>query len=520
MRSINVTILILLLFCGQTLSQNTICYFTIGFQNQDAISSVVPLSNSTFLATALNDTLKQTIGGGGTFQQMLVYKLNNQCDTLWSKAFTPIGLGGISNLKKLSDNRFLVSGAKVNSALFPFSGFRRTSPFVMLFDSNAVPIANYTYSLIIGAVTRSLQLPNGDILISGTESPTTTSLDDRVFLALLDSSLNPKWYKQMLPQSLTYQSGIKELLVMNDGCGLLLFTESLSIPNAYRPRIVKFDLSTGDTIQSALFQPNGVANGFEFMSISLINNELIACGYFVNQIFTTYSNYQGVVVRLDPLLNEKNRQLLPGKTIYDLLVLENKKLAAFAYQEFGISFPNRLYVLDSNLSLIDSSFQLQPSNKAILPYSIISFQSGQWICAGAVATSATTFDQSDMYFSVVNHSYGAPYVHDYCGLNWPDSIRKKPTSAFTAVATADSVFFTNTSVSGLQCQPDLKSTEWFIDNYQLLSDDQDLRVPKAPTLDTLRVRLVVSNYFGCKDTLNAKVVNTTGQVLGTDALAV
>jgi hypothetical protein len=111
-------------------------------------------------------------------------------------------------------------------------------------------------------------------------------------------------------------------------------------------------------------------------------------------------------------------------------------------------------------------------------------------------------------------------VHDYCGLNWPDSIRKKPSAAFTAVATADSIFFTNTSVSGLQCQPDLKSTEWFIDNYQLLSDDQDLRVPKAPTLDTLRVRLVVSNYFGCKDTLNAKVVNTTGQVLGTDALAV
>jgi hypothetical protein len=515
-----VSILGFLFSLNAAIAQISTCHLSVGFQGQDFINSIVPLSNSTYLATALNDTLKQTITGAGVFQQMLVYKLNNQCDTLWKKALTPIGLGGIGNLKKINENRFLASGGIANPSFFPLVGSSKSSPFVMLMDSNAVPIATYTHSLVIGVVTRTLLLPNGDILASGYELFSPSSIDFRVFLALYDSSLNPKWYRQVMPQSLTYQSGIKNLLITNEGCGLLLFTEQLTSLNQFRPRIVKFDLLTGDTIQTRLYQPTGIANTFEFSSINSYKDEFVISGFYANQNFTTISNFHGVYIKLNSALVEKSRQLIQNRSFYDLLIMDDGKMASFAYFEQGTSLINRLYVLDSNFSMIDSSFQFQPSNKAISLYSIDAANTGQWTCAGAVASSATTFGQSDMYFSVVNHSYGAPYVHDYCGLNWPDSIRKKPTSAFTAAVTADSIFFSNTSVSGLQCQPDLKSTEWFIDNYQLLSDDQDLRVPKAPTLDTLRVRLVVSNYFGCKDTLNAKVVNTTGQVLGTDALAV
>lgn len=106
-------------FCFQcSLAQTSSCHFSIGFQGQDFITSIVPLSNSTYLATAANDTLKQTVTGVGVFQQMLIYKLNNQCDTLWKKALTPIGLGGLSNLRKVNENKILASGGIINSAFF------------------------------------------------------------------------------------------------------------------------------------------------------------------------------------------------------------------------------------------------------------------------------------------------------------------------------------------------------------------------------------------------------------------
>jgi hypothetical protein len=389
----------------------------------------------------------------------------------------------------------------------------------MLIDSNAVPLVTYSYNVVIGAATQSLLLPNGDIMLAGYEVSNPASLDYRVFLALLDSSLNPKWYRQVMPQSISSQSGAHEMLITNDGCGLLLFTEQLFNPNMTRPRLVKFDLSTGDTIQTRLIQPNGVASIFELKFLSLFRDEIVLSWFYQNYVNFQSSNENGIIIKLDQSFNEKARYTVPNKTLNGVLFLDNGNFATVALSYLLNPIRTSINIFNSNLSLLDTSFQFQPVNKVVAPY-LEQFQPNQWIAYGSLATSASNFAQSDMYFSVVNHSYGAPYVHDYCGLNWPDSIRKKPTSAFTAVATADSIFFTNTSVSGLQCQPDLKSTEWFIDNYQLLSDDQDLRVPKAPTFDTLRVRLVVSNYFGCKDTLNAKVVNTTGQVLGTDALAV
>lgn len=510
----------LLFSLNAAISQISTCHLSVGFQGQDFINSIVPLSNSTYLATALNDTLKQTITGAGVFQQMLVYKLNNQCDTLWKKALTPIGLGGIGNLKKINENRFLASGGIANPSFFPLVGSSKRSPFMLLMDSNSVPIVTHTYSLVIGIVTRTLVLPNGDILASGFELFSPSSIDFRPFLALYDSSLNPKWYRQIMPQSISSQSGAHEMLITNDGCGLLLFTEQLFNPNMTRPRLVKFDLSTGDTIQTKLIQPNGVANNFDLRYMQIYQNEIFLSGDFRNFVsLSVTNNRNAILLKLDLAFNEKARFTIPNQTLNDMAFLSNGHFATIGIAYFANPLLTRVYIFNNQISLLDSSFHFQPSSKVISP-DLEQFQTNKWVAYGSLAGSASNFGQSDMYFSVVNHSYGAPYVHDYCGLNWPDSIRKKPTAAFTAVATADSIFFTNTSLSGLQCQPDLKSTEWFIDNYQLLSEDTNLRVPKAPVLDTLRVRLVVSNYFGCKDTLNAKVVNTTGQVLGTDEFAV
>jgi hypothetical protein len=503
----------LVMFCGSVSSQTTLCNFSIGFQNQDAISAIAPISSNTYLALAGNDTFKVLSPLFGQMYQMTIYKINNQCDTLWRKHFTPIGLGGLTSIKKVDANKFIVSGLIGNPQFFML-GSQPYSPFVMLIDSNGVPLTHQTYNNIVGISSKVIRLPSNDFLIAGYEISNPSSTDYRVFLALYDSSLNPKWYRQVMPQSISTQSGAHEMLITNDGCGLLLFTEQLFNPNRTRPRLVKFDLSTGDTIQTRLIQPNGVANIFELRYMQIYQNELFLSGDFRNFVsFTVTNNRNAIIVKVDLALNEKARFTLPNQTLNDMAFLASGHFANIGIAYFASPLLTRVYLFNNQLGLLDSSFNFQPSSLVISP-DLEQFEANQWIAYGAVASSATNFGQSDMYFSVVNHSYGAPYVHDYCGLTWPDSIRRKPEAAFTATATADSIFFTNTSLSGLQCQPQIEASEWFIDNYQLSDTAFHLRVPITTFTDTLRIQLVVSNYFGCKDTLQARVVNNTGQILG------
>lgn len=439
------------------------------------------------------------------FRRMKLYRLSANCDTVYSKTYDIIGYGGLGKIIKLHDNLYVTGGFKYNLTSPSISNYY---PIALSFDSMGILQQFVEFPQFIGTANRILQAPSGSLYFVGMARYGPLTGDGRLFIAKTYTSLNVEWVKIPLDLGPAYVLEPLDAVWSNDGCLQVLASEGGALfgSGITRPRILTLD-PNGDTIRTKRIEIPGIGDTFLLTKLSIYqHNRLYANGY---SLFTSLG-FSGYIVQFDESL-QVQRQFTRFNNIPNLFLTNQG--SSFVYTMFssaGIPHRNAIATMDSSFLSIDSSFVYAQDSNYIEPFGLL-LEDTTLLIAGYRLESGVTQAQ-DLYISRYAHQYGPVYKHDYCGGDWPAGTRKRTLVGFTTASTTDSLYFTDTSVATLACAPDIYKHEWSITGYGSFTTP-DVKVIRLINLDTLDVQLVVSNFFGCTDTLQAKVLNSTGQVL-------
>ena len=438
-------------------------------------------------------------------------------DTLWTKHYYHKYKGGdIVKILPAPAGRYVI-GNYSNDTVYNVNGdFFRSKPLVMYVDNAGESIWSLDdlMPFCVEQYTRDATLmPNGDLLVIGyyTEKNALTCTKNPKIFALRISPDGIVLWNNMYDMGGEANFG-RQVEVLHNGNLLISASHLFNGVMA-----LEIEASTGNLLQSRYIAPTGVPSvGFVDSYMKLLSNGgFIVTGYYsVGQ----FNEPMGYIAYLDANFNKiwersagnTNRKVFEMPNGYFLL--ENYDTAAMAYM-------SKIHIATG-----DTAWSIRMGEPAIInPNGMIVFGGRYYNFYGGMTfdgqgnmmVAGTYLDKHGDIFvppsQVRQHDFFLAKLKDV-GVPLTNFCQQGPQASFAGALVADTLKLNSTSISNVTFHDTLQY-QWFVGGVALSVSNQTLQqqinVSQYP--QGVPVKLVITNHWGCKDSINA-VVTADGVV--------